>query len=91
MRDDKMFELNVDLQAAFMRYVIARPDVLDRLPDDFQLVILSDDDPALSWRNLELLKEQGDTDKPIVIVRMRTQEFVDLTSQPLQIFTPIAA
>jgi hypothetical protein len=90
MRDDKMFELNVDLQAAFMRYVIARPDVLDQLPDDFQLVILSDDDPALSWRNLELLKEQGDTDKPIIIVRMRTQEFVDLTTQPLQIFTPIA-
>ena len=91
MRDDKIFELNVDLQAAFMQYVIAQPGVLDQLPDDFQLVILSDDDPALSWRNLELLKEQGDTDKPIVIVRMRTQELVDMTTQPLQIFTPIAA
>ena len=74
MRDDKIFEFNVDLQAAFMQYVIAQPGVLDQLPDDFQLVILSDDDPALSWRNLELLKEQGDADKPIVIVRMRTQE-----------------
>ena len=86
-----MFELNIDLQAAFMQYVMARPEVLDQLPDDFQLVILSDNDPALSWRNLELLKEQGDTDKPIVIVRMRTQELVDLTTGPLQIFTPIAA
>jgi len=86
-----MFELNIDLQAAFMQYVMARPEVLDQLPDDFQLVILSDNDPALSWRNLELLKEQGDTDKPIVIVRMRTQELVDLTTRPLQIFTPIAA
>jgi len=91
MRDDEMFELNIDLQAAFMQYVMARPEVLDQLPDDFQLVILSDNDPALSWRNLELLKEQGDTDKPIVIVRMRTQELVDLTTRPLQIFTPIAA
>ena len=91
MRDDKIFELNVDLQAAFMQYVIAQPGVLDQLPDDFQLVILSDDDPALSWCNLELLKEQGDADKPIVIVRMRTQELVDMTTQPLQIFTPIAA
>jgi len=86
-----MFELNIDLQTAFMQYVMARPEVLDQLPDDFQLVILSDNDPALSWRNLELLKEQGDTDKPIVIVRMRTQELVDLTTRPLQIFTPIAA
>ena len=91
MRDDEMFELNVDLQAAFMQYVIARPDVLDQLPDNFRLVILSDDDPALSWRNLELLKEQGDTDKPIVIVRMRTEELVDLATQPLQIFVPVAA
>jgi len=91
MRDDKIFEFNVDLQAAFMQYVIAQPGVLDQLPDDFQLVILSDDDPALSCRNLELLKEQGDADKPIVIVRMRTQELVDMTTQPLQIFTPIAA
>ncbi len=91
MRDDKIFEFNVDLQAAFMQYVIAQPGVLDQLPDDFQLVILSDDDPELSWRNLELLKEQGDADKPIVIVRMRTQELVDMTTQPLQIFTPIAA
>ena len=86
-----MFELNVDLQAAFMQYVIARPDVLDQLPDDFRLIILSDDDSALSWRNLELLKEQGDTDKPIVIVRMRTRELVDLMAQPLQIFVPVAA
>jgi hypothetical protein len=90
MRDDKMFELNVDLQAAFMQYIMAQPDVLDQLPDDFQLVILSDDDPMLSWRNLELLKEQGDADKPIVIVRMRTQELVSLATQPLQIFVPIA-
>jgi len=91
MRDDEMFRLNVDLQAAFMQYIIARPEVLDQLPDDFQLVILSDDDPELSWRNLELLKEQGDADRPIVIVRMRTQELVSLMTHPLQIFVPIAA
>ncbi len=91
MRDDEVFELNVDLQAAFMQYVMARPEVLDQLPDDFHLVILSDDDPELSWRNLELLKEQGDADKPIVIVRMRTQELMSLMTQPLQIFVPIAA
>lgn len=79
MKDNEIFDRNVDLQAAFMQYVIARPDVLDQLPDDFRLVILSDDDPALSWRNLELLKEQGDTDKSIVIVRMRTRELVKTT------------
>jgi hypothetical protein len=91
MSDDEVFETNVDLQAAFMQYVMDRPDVLDQLPDDFHVVMLLDDDPALSWRNLELLKEQSDTDKPIVIVRMRTRELVDLMTHPPQIYTPIAA
>jgi len=91
MRDDEMFKMNVDLQAAFMQYVMDRPEVLDQLPDEFRLVILSDDDPELSRCNLELLKEQGDTSKPTIIVRMRTLERTDLTTHPPQIYAPIAA
>lgn len=85
MRDDEMFERNVELQAAFMQYIMAQPDILDHLPDEYRLVILPDDDPELGWRNLELLKDQGDPDKPIVIVRMRTRKPVDLTAHPPQI------
>lgn len=91
MRDDEMFEMNVDLQAAFMQYVIGRPEILDQLPDEYRLVILSDDDPELSRCNLELLKEQGDTSKPTIIVHMRTRERTDLTTHPPQIYAPIAA
>lgn len=91
MRDDEMFETNVDLQAAFMQYVMDQPEILDQLPDEFRLVILSEDDPELSRRNLELLKEQGDTSKPIIIVRMPTRKRTDLINHPPQIFTPIAA
>lgn len=91
MRDDEMFEMNVDLQAAFMQYVMDHPKILDQLPDEYRLVILSDDDPELSRRNLELLKEQGDTSKPIIIVRMRTREQIDLTIRPPEIYAPIAA
>jgi hypothetical protein len=53
--------------------------------------MLLDDDPALSWRNLELLGEQSDTDKLIVIVRMRTRELADLANYPPEIYIPIAA
>ncbi len=59
--------------------------------DDFRLLMLSEDDPELNWRNLELLKEQGDAGKPLVIVRMRTRELTDLSAHPPQIYTPIAA
>lgn len=91
MKDAEMFESNLDLQATFMQYIIDHPDVLDQLPDDFRLIILSDDDPELTWRNLQLLKEQGAGDKPIIIVRMRTREVADLTAHPPQIYAPIAA
>lgn len=91
MRDDEMFELNVELQAAFMQYVMDHPEILDQLPDEYRLVILSDDDPELSQRNLELLQGQGDISKPTIIVRMRTRERADLATHPPQIYAPIAA
>ncbi|MBS1251186.1 MAG: hypothetical protein MAG451_00216 [Anaerolineales bacterium] len=91
MKDTEMFETNIDLQAAFMQYVIDRPEILDQMPDNFRLLILSEDDAELNWRNLELLKEQGDAEKPLVIVRMQTRKRVDLSTYPPQIYTPIAA
>lgn len=91
MKNNEMFEANVDLQAKFMEYILARPEVLDKLPDDYRLLILSDDDPDLNWRNLQLLKEQGDASKPIVIVRMQTRDRTDLSTHPPQIYIPIAA
>jgi hypothetical protein len=39
MTDDEMFERNLELQTAFMQYLSDHPDILDRLPDDFRLVI----------------------------------------------------
>lgn len=72
MTDEEMFQKNVDLQTAFMQYTLDHPEILDQLPDDFRLVILPEDDPELARRNNELLKIQGDKDKPVVVVRMRT-------------------
>jgi hypothetical protein len=40
MTDDEMFERNLELQTAFMRYILDQPDILDQLPDDFRLIIL---------------------------------------------------
>ena len=91
MTDDEMFERNLELQTAFMQYILDHPDILDRLPDDFRLVILPDDDPELGQRNLELLGHQGDADKPVVIARMRTQRPFDMKTRPPQVFVPVTA
>jgi hypothetical protein len=91
MTDDEMFERNLELQTAFMRYILDQPDILDQLPDDFRLIILPDDDPELGQRNLELLGGQGDSDRPVVIARMRTRRPLDLRIRPPQVFVPVTA
>jgi hypothetical protein len=91
MTDDEMFERNLELQTAFMRYILDQPEILDQLPDDFRLIILPDDDPELGQRNLELLGRQGDPDRPVVIARMRTRRPLDLKMRPPQVFVPVTA
>lgn len=58
MTDKEMFDKNTDLLTAFMQYTLSHPEILDGLPDDFQLVILPDDDPELARRNRELLESK---------------------------------
>ena len=81
---------NLELLGALNRYIFATPEVLDRLPDDFRLVILPEDDPQLSWYNLELLHEQGDQSKPVVIVRLRQSLPVDFSLVRPEVLVPLA-
>ena len=91
MTNDEILERNLDLQTAFMQYLFDHPDILDHLPDDFRLVILPDDDPELGQRNLELLSQRGNGDKPLVIARLRTRQPFDLEASPPQVFVPLMA
>jgi hypothetical protein len=74
MTDEEMFRKNVDLQTAFMQYALNHPEILDKLPADYQLVIIPEDDSELARRNEELLKTQQAGNKPMVIVRMKSPE-----------------
>lgn len=91
MIDSEMVERNLELQALLMQYIFDHPDILDRLPDDFRLVILPDDDPELGQRSLMLLAHQGDSNKPLIIARMRTRQPLDLNVHPPQVFIPVTA
>ncbi|MBI3764177.1 MAG: hypothetical protein HY260_20235 [Chloroflexi bacterium] len=81
---------NLELQTAFNNYIFANPDVLDRLPDRFRLVILPEDDPQLCWYNLDLLTKQGDQNKPVVIVRMRRGGQIDFAQSRPEVLVPLA-
>ncbi len=71
-----------------MRYLLDRPQILSSLPDDFELIILPDDDPEICLYNLELLNT---LDKPVVFARLRSsQENVVEQIHP-SLYVPVAA
>lgn len=82
-------ERNITLLGQLMEYLIDHPKVFDVLPDDFELVILPEDDPEIVLYNLDLLKRHGRQGKPIVLARVKSSA-EKITSTP-SIFVPVAA
>jgi len=88
--NDRIIERNLDLVTSVTRFILQHPSILDRLPRDFRLVVLPDDDRELSQYNLDLLATQEDQEKPVVIVRVRLRQ-VDRESISPQVYVPLAA
>ncbi len=63
---------NLQLVQELMQYLYQNPHLLQSLPEDFELVVLPDDDPEIRLFNLELLDTQRDIGKPIVFARMHS-------------------
>ena len=70
---DEIVERSIAVVGLIMQYLLEHPDVLASLPDDFELVVLPEDDPEMRQYNLELLDRYTDEGKPIVFARARTQ------------------
>ena len=58
-------ERNIILVGEIMRYLLNHPQVFNSLPDNFELVILPDDDPEMRLYNLELLDIYGSEGKEL--------------------------
>lgn len=58
---------NIILLEGLMRYILSEPKILDSLPDNFELVILPDDDPEMRLYNLELLDAHGSEGKRVCV------------------------
>jgi len=71
-----------------MEYLVDHPKVFDVLPDDFELVILPEDEPEIILYNLDLLKTYGRQGKPVVLARVKSSAD-RITSRP-NIFVPVA-
>jgi hypothetical protein len=82
-------ERNIALSGQIMRYLLNHPQVFNVLPDDFELVILPEDDTEVTLFNLELLKKRTGQGKPVVLARVKSSAEKILSSP--NIFIPIAA
>jgi hypothetical protein len=88
--DDQIVERNLTLVTEVTRFMLKNPSILDRLPPDFRLVILPEDDPDLSLYNLNLLLDHPGQDKPLVIVRFEANQ-INFEQHPPQLYIPLAA
>ena len=84
MTDTEVLEKNLDLQTGFMRYVFEHPDILERLPGDFHLVILPAGDSELIRKNLEMARSINDGRKPVVLVRLKSLRPFEVESLIIQ-------
>lgn len=83
-------ERNIILMERVTRYILSDPHVLDRLPDDFEVVILPEDDPEMRRHNLELLDIYGSEGKPIVFVRLVVGSKTDGAHSEPRLYVPLS-
>lgn len=86
----RVVERNIALLDSLMRYILAEPQVLDSLPEKFELVILPEDDPEMCLYNLKLLNRFGSEGKSVVFVRMKSSDKVDWTRVRPSLYVPLA-
>ena len=87
--DTTVVSRNIALTSEVLRSMLEEPEVLDRLPANFELVVLPDDDPELRLYNLELLDKYGSEGKPVVFVRMSAGQRQPATGVPVSFYVPV--
>jgi len=86
----RVVERNIALLGELMQFFLADPRVLASLPDDFELIILPDDDPEMRLYNLSLLDAVVRKDKPIVFARIKSSKKTSWRETQPNLYVPLA-
>jgi len=65
--------------------------MIESLPDEFELVVLPEDDPEIWLYNLDLLDRYGSEGKPVVFARIRAHVDAVIPEVKPSLFVPLAA
>ena len=79
---DEQFRKNHDLFEIFMQQVLDDPELLDRIPDNAEIIFLPNSDPALREANLELGAERAREGATVTYIR------IDMVPQLRTVFVP---
>ena len=66
-----VLERNLALTGEVMLSLLARPELLEQLPENFRLVVLPEQEPDIWLYNLELLRTAEQPAQPLVFARIR--------------------
>lgn len=86
----RVVERNIALLGELMQFLLADPRVLASLPNDFELIILPDDDPEMRIYNLSLLYTQVRKDKPVVFARIQSSKKSSWRKAQPNLYVPLA-
>ena len=74
MKKEDIVRKNMDLLNEFMRYAFDRPQVLDKIPNGAEVIILPLDDPDLMEENKKMMDVYVKAGKQVVLVKFRKPE-----------------
>jgi hypothetical protein len=74
LNDNELFAKNLILSTEFNKYVIEKPEILDKIPNNAAVVLLPSDDPEFCSKVLALVEHHKKIDdlknRPIVYIRI---------------------
>jgi len=82
MKKEMAVKKNLDLLNEFMKYAFEKPDVLDEIPPDAELVILPIDDPELFKRNKSMGDRLVSKGRKVIFVKMKKPEIPTAEFEP---------
>ena len=71
MKESTLIEKNLELGFEFTRYLLAHPEVEQKIPKGAQVVLLPDYDEKLRRFNLKNSKRQREEGQPLIYVRIK--------------------
>jgi hypothetical protein len=71
MKESKLIEKNLELSFEFTRYLLAHPELEEKIPKGAQVVLLPDYDEKLRRFNLKNSKRQREEGQPLIYVRIK--------------------